>query len=84
MLGAIRPVLLCARRGNVGIIREGRPTKAAHCVKRLELSGERRENETRATRARRVRARIGLMLLRTGEECIHCLPRDPQPVNFVG
>lgn len=27
----IRPVLLCARRGNVGIIREGRPTKAALC-----------------------------------------------------
>lgn len=68
------PVLLCARYGTWVLFAKVVPRRL-HCVKRVELPGERRENETGATRAGR--ACVALSSFEPRKNASIVFPRNP-------
>lgn len=75
---AIRRMLLCARRKTWVLFAKVVPRRL-HCVKRIELPDERRENEMRAMRARR--ACVAPCSYEPRKNASIVFPRDPQPTN---
>jgi len=74
------PMLLCARCGTWVLFAKV-VSRRLHCVKRVELPGERRENETGATQARCVCAALSSFEPRKNASIVFSW--NSKPMNFA-